>query len=64
MTRIDNIVAVGIASADGNEKVALVTGHASTKLTSALAKMVATQLIMAADLIDNSDQPTSSQVPS
>lgn len=65
MSPFDTSIAVGIGRVDGGvDKVLLVTSHTSTTLTANLAKMVATQLIMAADLIDDLGQAPGKQVPS
>ncbi|MDO9002837.1 MAG: hypothetical protein Q7V20_05230 [Aquabacterium sp.] len=65
MSPFDTSIAVGIARVDGGvDKVILVTSHTSTTLTTNLAKMVATQLIMAADLIENLDQAPDHEVSS
>jgi hypothetical protein len=53
-------IAVGLSSEDKIERVMLSTGHVSTTVT----KMISTQLIMAADLIEDLDRASGEQVPS
>lgn len=65
MSPFDTSIAVGIGRVDGGvDKVLLVTCHTSTTPTTNLVKMVATQLIMAADLISDLDQPSEKQASS